>query len=185
MPALILLAGLLLSSSVQAQLEPDIRIDGDKPAGLRSADIRTAASGDTVYVFWRDKRNNDKDDILFNRSTDGGRNWLGKSEPVPGAKDVDHFRVAVWDNGISVVWKNEDGGLYSSRSLNQGGSWQNHIALVTDNKETDGLRVAVSGKYLYAVWEEIHDGEPSIYFSYSSTLGLSWMGQPQRDLRPR
>ncbi len=95
MRPIILLVGLLLSSSIQAQLVPDIRIDGDKPAGLRSADTRIAASGDTVYVFWRDKRNNGKDDIFFNRSTDGGRNWLGKSERVPEAKDVDDFRVAV------------------------------------------------------------------------------------------
>jgi hypothetical protein len=87
----------------------------DTPALNDSEEPSLAASGDCVYVTWRDTRNN-LWDIYVNRSMDRGSSWLTEdvvvdADPPAGSSSTDSYVVASGDS-VYLVWLDDRNGEY-------------------------------------------------------------------------
>lgn len=128
-------------------------------------------------------------DILFNRSHDGGRSWLGSSvrlntPPSEGSYTSRQPILALDGNqGAYVVW--EDGrhnttDLYFNRSLDGGATWLNQDVWLTAIRPgiADAykpiLRADRSGR-LYLLWTDLREARDSLWFTSSLDRGASWL----------
>ena len=94
-------------------LASDFRVDTDLTGGNAQVP-RIATTGNNVYVVWYDYRNGSKADIYFNRSTDGGANWLKSDVRLDadglGISHSFDARVASGGTHPYVVWQDRRSG---------------------------------------------------------------------------
>ena len=170
-------------------LEEDVRLDSGAPGAARSADPEICCDGEAVYVVWEDARNG-RDDIYFNRSSDGGATWLRGDlrldADAPGAAASGDPLVRCADGSLCVVWEDERDGqrdIYARRSPDGGDRWDAEAVVNTNGRGasfSDRPRIAVSGARVYVVWHDSRNGSQDIYCNASSDGGLTWMPADRR-----
>ena len=66
-------------------LDSDLRLDTDEPGAAESCGARIHCDGKKIYAVWHDFRNGESD-IHFNRSLNGGFNWLSSDVRLDSGK---------------------------------------------------------------------------------------------------
>ncbi|MHC5065891.1 MAG: hypothetical protein ACYTG5_18155, partial [Planctomycetota bacterium] len=181
---LVLFLAIFASPSI-AQKEPAMRLDTDLAGSARSSLPRMAASGDKVYVVWRDERNGIRD-IYFNRSLDGGASWLesdirlDSDDPQPGVSRV--AEIAASGDAVYVAWRDDRNGasdIYFNRSLDAGSTWlESDVRIGSDAPgvaDSGWPAIAADGQSVYLVWGDGRNSEFGVYFNCSHDGGLTWL----------
>ncbi len=168
----------------------DIKLEkGDSPSTFGSflPQIRSDNHGH-VYVVWYSSFN-DEGDILFNYSSDYGKNWqlsdirLGRGDS-PGASRPRTPQISSDNNGhVYVAWVERPDGLediYFNYSNDYGKTWQANIMRL-DTGDPPGANSSSSPQissddngHVYVTWEDRRNGQHDIYFNYSSNYGATW-----------
>jgi len=78
---------------------------------------------------------------------------------------------------LHLVWAdNRDGNyeIYYKRSSDQGTSWSQDTCLSGGSGEATEPAVATSGTSVHLVWQDDRDGNPEIYYKWSTDEGITW-----------
>lgn len=174
----------------QSWLASDVRLDSD-PAGVApSASPRLAAQGSTFAVVFEDGRSG-ASDIRFNRSLDGGRNWLPQDvrldTDAPGAGSSIAPAIAVAGNAIYAAWQDGRSGYVDvrfNRSLDGGANWMPADTRLDGGAPgvapSQGVDVGASGSNVFVTWQDGRDGRADIYVQASIDFGRTFMSRDTR-----
>ncbi|MHC5063295.1 MAG: hypothetical protein ACYTG5_04910 [Planctomycetota bacterium] len=183
----------LLASPTQAQKTPTIRLDRDPPGSAHSWSPQIAASGDSVYVVWEDRRGGPSGlsgDIYFNRSIDGGATWLAADlrldTDLPGAASSSSPQIAVIGDSVYVTWidgRNFTTDIYFNRSKDGGVTWLAADIQLDSNSpggtQSSFPQITAVGDSVYVAWAEtpIFQGnkEGGVFFNRSIDGGVTWL----------
>jgi hypothetical protein len=159
-------------------LTPDIRLD-TKLGIYATVFPQIAASGDSVYVVWRDTRNGNSD-VYFNRSLDGGSTWLPTDLKINQAGEAYDFQIAASGDSVYVTW--DYSAVYFNRSLDGGSTWlSSDIRLDSTPGINDAFRpqILALGDSVYVTWIDARNPSPTgfldIYFNRSLDRGSTWL----------
>ncbi|MHC5062766.1 MAG: hypothetical protein ACYTG5_02185 [Planctomycetota bacterium] len=156
-----------------------LRLDTDR--GIKEAGRPLlAASGSSVYVAWQDTAR----DGYFNRSLDGGQNWLPSDKKLntdpTGTSGRWDLQLAASGSSVYVTWldsrnRSHTGqvDIYFNRSTDGGDTWlTSDVRLNTDpagTAERSGPLLAASGSSVYVTWLDSRNsaqaGTADIYFN--------------------
>jgi hypothetical protein len=167
----------------------DIRLDtGDPPGESHSSPASISSDGNNIYVVWSDDRNAEfTPDIYFNYSTDGGATWQATdirldTGDAPGQNYSTWPRISSSDGNVYVAWNDDRSTLfdiYFNYSTDGGATWQ-ATDIQLDTGDSAGLgdswcpEISSSGSNVYVVWLDYRNGNPDIYFNYSTDGGANW-----------
>lgn len=151
-------------------LPAPLRLDtGDAPGANPSNVPRIAASGGTVIVVWEDQRNG-AEDILANRSADGGATWLPSALRIDtgdaaGSNFSFQPRIAMSGSLACVAWQDSRtamDNIFANRSADGGATWLG-AAVRLDTGKTAGStlsftpEIAAAGNTFVAIWEDLRN----------------------------
>jgi hypothetical protein len=142
-------------------------------------DPAIAASGNNVYVVWKES-SQDARDIWYRRSTDGGASFSGtvnlRSKTTGSLFEP---AIAASGNNVYVVWVDNITAIgvwdiLYRRSTNGGASFSGTVNL-TENTASDGeeTAIAASGNNVYVVWSN-QSGNFDILYKKSTNGGASF-----------
>jgi PKD repeat protein len=103
--------------------------------------------------------------------------------------NVDFPQVAAdGDGNVYVVWEDTRNGskdIYLNYSSDYGFTWHfSDVRLDTDSPgsadSTSPQIVCDSNGHVYAVWKDTRNGNPDIYFNYSSDYGVTWQSADKK-----
>ncbi len=185
---------LLVSAAVAlAGFTPHLRIDHEnKPTnGCKDAAITLGpsaagvGSGQPLYVVFQDDSTAGivviRSDIMFQKSTDGGRMWLPADVLVRrGESHATHPDIATDPDGDIYVVYTEQGGsgeyVYCVQSTDDGATWSQPTRV--DDKTRGGMggpRIAAdSAGNLLCAWNDQRTGSLHIWSSVSTDRGATW-----------
>ncbi len=113
--------------------DPDVAVDG---------------SG-RVHAVWQTTASGGGTDVLYSRSTDGGRTWTATPPSLPGSgRPVSRPRVAARGNTIVAVWNETVSGnehISHVYSTDGGGTWSTPGSLLNNGSQTPDPDVALDG----------------------------------------
>ena len=123
-----------------------------------SYDQKIAASGNKVYVVWKDLTTANGD-IYYTRSTDGGATFekttnLTKNNSRYSSNSP---HIGVSENNVYVVWSQPTilgYDIYYSTSTDGGATFSASQDLSRNNRDSVDPELAVSGKNVYVVWRD-------------------------------
>jgi hypothetical protein len=171
----------------------DIRLDkGDNPGANYSTKSQVSSSGSNVYVVWEDDRNGNSD-IYFNYSTNSGVTWQATAIRIdtgdsPGANWSSEPQISSDGSNVYVVWSDQRDGhpdIYFNFSSDNGATWQ-ATDIRLDTGDTAGTnsselpQINSNGSNVYVVWADYRNGNPDIYFNYSTDGGVTWQASDTR-----
>jgi len=189
----VLIAASSLAASGLAQRVPDTMPSSAQVYGTQPD---FCAANGVLYLTWMDMRNGDVD-IYFNRSTDGGRTWLGNDIRIDtgsaaGSARSSDPKIAVSGDTVVICWHDQRDGshpsissVYCNRSLDGGLTWLSTDVRV-NNGVAPGLALALNqsitcvGNEVTITWEDTRNGDRDVYFSRSLDGGATW---PANDIR--
>jgi hypothetical protein len=159
----------------------DLRVDDDVPGAAVSSMPALAADGSgRVYLAWEDLRHGDRD-ILFARSTDGGRSFgpnVRLDADDPGSGVSYHPQLLSGEAGaLLAFWRDERDGLADvlvRRSSDAGATWGPERRLdpgAPGATASRHLSVASEGGRVAAAWEEEGAG---VLARTSPDFGETW-----------
>jgi hypothetical protein len=139
-----------------------------------------AASGNNVYVVWKESSLN-ASDIWYRRSTDGGASF-GDIVSLRNKTTGSLFEpaIAASGNNVYVMWVESiaGGGVWDilyTRSTDSGASFGDIVNL-TENTASDGeeTAIAASGNNVYVSWSNFPNGNADILYKKSTNGGASF-----------
>jgi hypothetical protein len=151
----------------------DIRITN---AAGNSKGPSIAVSGTTVIVVWYDSRNG-RDEIYFQRSTDGGATWGGNTLLATGSGNSDNPFAAMSGNTIHVAWYDTREGnpeIYYNQSTDGGATWGADTRLTSAAGNSYTPCIAVNGAVIHIAWHDGRDGNEEVYYKRSTDGGATW-----------
>lgn len=169
------------------------RIDTDAPGASGSYEPAMCNSGSHVYVVWSDTRNG-TGDIYFNRSLDGGENWLPSDvrldTDIPVAGNSDQPSIACDGDRVYAAWRDERYGLFLhdiffNSSRDTGETWlPADLQLDTDGPGASGASrpaVCCAGDNVNVVWEDRRSNglTRDIRLNRSGDAGLTFYSEDQ------
>ncbi|MHC5064694.1 MAG: sialidase family protein [Planctomycetota bacterium] len=171
----------------------DLRLDTDTAGAAQSIDPQIAVVRDEVYVIWEDKRNGESD-IYFNRSLNGGANWMFTDMRLdggqPGAALSYRPRIASCGDCIAVIWldaRNGEHDVYFNHSFNSGATWlTNPVRVDTDapgSAHSFRAEIVNFAGAVYVTWQDARNGgltKEDIYFNRSLNHGADWLASDVR-----
>lgn len=143
---------------------------------------------DDIFVSWFDDRNvTTKSDIYLARSTDSGVTFDGDSRVNDDFTNWDQIRpvVATHQDFVSVIWQDmRTGGsaAYFSKSIDKGSTFSPNIRVDDGSAGAMNPTIAIDETgYIVVAWEDTRGANRSIYFSNSTSQGLSF--SPNQEVR--
>jgi hypothetical protein len=134
---------LFASSSIQAQDPPtNIQINDVDNVNANSDGIKAmAVLVDTVYTVWVDKRVNDKNNVYFSKSIDGGESFSTDVLVYNGPDSISHEFAAIAVNEVGIIqitWtaisNNEQfWNIWATHSTDGGTTFENPIKITNSN----------------------------------------------------
>jgi hypothetical protein len=164
--------------------------EGSLVTGDRPVDIAVNSLGE-IFVVWAESLTNVTHEIMLQKSTDGGENWLHSDQDFvisfPGDTRALEPAIAIDnDDGLHVVWQQRDinntVGIFYGYSSDNGESWTSQDADRTisfsDGNHAAYSDIAVdSDNNLYVVWkEQTIDGDIE---SYAVHFGKKLAGESE------
>ena len=179
---------LLLASSALAQRSPDTVVTANPtPAAYNPV---VAASGDSVFVAWMDRRDSFQlfliDNIYVNRSLDGGVTWMPNDVRVhsTNAQVTRRPSIAAAGNNVFVAWDDgrpsgTDSSIYFSGSSDAGATWfAQEVNVSSIPGLAGGAEVVACGSTVGVGWRHtMNQTSPSftdLLFSHSTDGGTTW-----------
>ena len=171
-------------------LASDLRLDSDGEGVSPSSNPRIAAEGSTFVVVFEDGRSG-ASDIRFNRSLDGGSNWLAHDvrldTDIPGAGVSLAPSIAISAATVYVGWQDARNGLFDvrlNRSDDVGMTWlSSDVRLdegVAGTGPSQAVDVCASGSDVFVAWQDGRDGLADIYIQASIDGGRTFMPHERR-----
>jgi len=156
-----------------------------------AATPRVAASGDDVYVVWRDNRNGALD-VYFNRSTDGGATFEGTDTRLDlgtAAGSSSSFAPAIDAEGsdVYVAWVDDRSGgsfdIWFNASDDRGDTWFAGAVELDDDPiphdSIDPQVLALAADEVLVGWVDFRFGFPDVLVARSTDGGATF-GSPVR-----
>lgn len=136
---------------------------------------------DEIYVAWYDYRNvTTNADIYLASSTDGGLSFSGDTRVNDDLTNWNQMYpvVAAHQDFVSVIWEDgRNGGrsAFFSKSLDKGITFSPNIQIDDALASAINPTIAVNQSgYIVVAWEDTRGANTSIYFSNSTSQGLSF-----------
>ena len=151
-----------------------------------------AASGNNVYVVWQDdylgqsvSYNKKNYDILFTRSTDGGKSFQNITNLSNNVVLSGRPIITAFDKNVYVVWMEdtpEERQIWLRKSTDDGGTFDTPINLTTVHKDYFiSMAIAAFGKDVYVVWRDFDDyGKTGSILLRASTDGGDTFGETKK-----
>ncbi|MCK5291757.1 MAG: hypothetical protein KAR39_07055 [Thermoplasmata archaeon] len=143
---------------------------------------------DEVFVAWYDYRNASTNaDIYLAFSTNGGLSFGGDTRVNDDFTNWDqiHPVVAAHQNFVSVVWQDMRSGgssVYFSKSIDKGSTFSPNRRVDDGSAGAMNPTIAIDETgYIVVAWEDTRGANRSIYFSNSTSQGLSF--SPNQEVR--
>jgi len=135
-----------------------------------------AASGNNVYVVWVDRTSGNSADILFKRSTDGGKTFGSTKNLSNNAGFSSQAEIAASGNNVYVVWVDSGPGnfnvdVFFKRSTDRGDDFDRTKNLSNNAGGSFRPHVAAYGNNVYVVWEDNTPGNFDVFFKRSTDRG--------------
>ena len=151
----------------------DERLDTDLAGAAASVLPDMCVADADVYVSWQDARNGNED-VLFNRSRDGGASWLSDDirlvTNAPGASRSLTPRLCCDGASVAVTWSDDRNGrtdVYLSWSPDAGSRWLSVDLRVDDDEPGAGHSIAPApccvGDRVVVVWSDQRHGPGDLY----------------------
>ena len=118
-------------------------------------------------------------DILFKKSSDGGKIWSEEREVCKGPNNSQP-NIIIDSNGyIHLVWARSAGippkySILYSKSQDGGKTWSEPKEIVSGIKRIFGFSVATAKGNIYIVWSDFNNPPAKIHFIKSENAGSSW-----------
>jgi hypothetical protein len=123
-----------------------------------------------VYVVYAEDPDRGSD-INIESDTPGANLSFSPEIACSGA-----YVYAVWTDTRNSV---SNGDIYFNRSIDNGATWGTDVRLNTGSTPGAAFvqtpRIASDGTGVYAVWEDRRNGNPDIYYNFSSDNGATWL----------
>jgi hypothetical protein len=163
-------------------------VDGEDEIDSYDVNMCVSNSGN-IYVAWRDDREGPSD-VWFNRSTDGGANWLPAPRRVKqGRGNATGVHMTCSGERVYVVWEDDRDGetgyenIYLNFTADGGDTWEDDDVSIDADPEgfaiSLGPRVVIGQGKVHIVWYDQIEGAPDVYVATSSNAGKSF-GVPSR-----
>lgn len=153
--------------------EPVVRLT-NSPASSTNPEI--AASGNNVFVVWRDFRDGNYE-IYFKRSADKGVSWDNDIRLTNnGSYSIDPC-IDIYTSVIQVAWSdNRDGNyeIYFKRSTDNGTNWDAVQRITNNASESNFPSINTISNNTILVWSDNRDGNSEIYYNKSTNAGATW-----------
>jgi len=148
--------------------------DGD------STDPKVQVSGNIVYVVWEDKSTGNGD-ILFKRSTDGGKSFdktINLSNNNGESTGFTGPQIAKSGSNVYVVWEDDSNGdteIFFRASTDNGAHF-GPIKNLSNEPDSDEGRasIAAAGNKVYVVYDRIELDSGELFFRASTDNGNSF-----------
>lgn len=150
-----------------------------------SQGISVSCFDSTLYASCYQIKDNNWE-IFFNKSTNGGENWVGEKRLTtdnPTSDTLcDSFDPSVlgYDSLVHLVWSDNKTGrfqIFYRKSSDFGNDWSDAMPLVTSTSWKPNLVKTKCGVRLF--WEDFREGNSEIFTKTSTDNGLSW-GEEER-----
>ncbi|HPQ45477.1 MAG TPA: sialidase family protein [Syntrophales bacterium] len=166
----------------QTWLPSDVRLNlGSGQGEKTAADPLVYASGNNVYVTWREYRywtgSYHRSGIYTNYSLNGGATWQPTDVQIDDDNSsVETYQIRVDGDKVYAVWWRlgtaED--IYFNRSLNNGASWMTPLKISMSGTANREPVFDVEGSTIYAFWNNADSSSRRIRFNFSEDGGVSW-----------
>jgi hypothetical protein len=158
-------------------------VDGEDEIDSYDVNMCVSNSGN-IYVAWRDDREGPSD-VWFNRSTDGGANWLPAPRRVKqGRGNATGVHMTCSGERVYVVWEDDRDGetgyenIYLNFTADGGDTWEDDDVSIDADPEgfaiSLGPRVVIGQGKVHIVWYDQIEGAPDVYVATSSNAGKSF-----------
>jgi len=149
----------------------------NNPGASLNPSMVASRSTSNLYVVWEHIPGNNGE-ILFTRSTDGGRTFenpisLGNNTGLNGFPQV---ALSENNTNVYVVWHDAQNGIKLRRSTDNGSTFETATRLSDKNKDSQNPQISVSqDNNVYVVWQSNHQGNNGqIMFTRSTDNGSSF-----------
>jgi hypothetical protein len=185
-----------ISTDDGASFGVPVRLDlGDPPNATDSdrPDVVITASG-TILVAFEDAREaaasgGTNEDLLCNRSTDGGQTWEAVARPLNGptsgsntSSDVDRATLCATGEAVYAAWEEDSLGgsngkeeLWFTSSSNGGATFvPARIVSGTGSEDVDDPWISANGLDVLIAYVDDSSGEDEVWTLFSSDGGVSF-----------
>jgi len=136
-----------------------------------------------IHAVWYDWTPGNGE-IYYNRSTNGGVNWIGAKRLTWSARSSYAPEIAVDSSGIiHIVWEEEDSfypnnrEIYYKRSTDGGATWSGTKRLTWSSSHSGWAAIAADASgHIHVIWNSDLSGNYEIYVKKSTNGGISWSG---------
>jgi len=165
--------------------EPNVRVDDSGSSTKEQTYPAIAVDADgNIYAAWNDRRNN-RDDIYFTKSTDGGTTFGPNLKVNDSSKNKRKFpSIAVDPRGnIYVAWHDERSGsrdIYFAKSTDGGMTFGTNTRVddtgaSASAQSIPSLSIIVDmNENIYLAWYDNRNGNNDIYFAKSTDGGATF-----------
>ena len=140
-----------------------------------SSDPQIAASGNNVYVAWRDETTGNGD-IYFKVSMDGGNSFEPTDKLARTAVVSSDPKISLSDNNVYILWRDDVAGkgVLNYRASDDGGiSFTSPQKLSLDRMNSSQAQISSSGENVYVVWRDDTTGNGDIYFRTNTVADIT------------
>jgi hypothetical protein len=179
---LLCFTGLLLTQTIVAQWEPEVRLTNAPGSSVTSYNNGKciAAKDDTIHIVWEDNRDGQYQ-VYYKRSTNCGISW-SESTCISNSNILSKQPcIAISGSLVHVFWYSEQWvgnfEVYYKRSADGGQSWEPEQRLTNAKGNSWELSASASGSTVHVVWEDCHDSlflNPEIFYQRSINGGVTW-----------
>jgi hypothetical protein len=153
--------------------KPDVRLTYDPAV---SGNTAVCAAGSLVHVVWEEQRDGNRE-IYYKRSGDEGMTW-GEDTRITDNDSLSRLPcVGASGQETYIIWQDYRDGdfeIYFKHSPDEGLTWEEDTRLTDYPGYSIFPNLTVSGTGLCVVWADDRDGNPEIYYKYSSDGGINW-----------
>ena len=130
-----------------------------------------AASGNSVYIVWKDSDSG----IYFKKSDDRGKTFGSNSiklneEHSNGSNvrqgTISDLHISASGNLVYIVWKDSNSGIYFKKSNDRGATY-GPLTILTNNTNVSHVKIMPSGNSVHIVWQDTIAGNYSIFYKRS------------------
>ncbi|MBK9334843.1 MAG: hypothetical protein IPM96_21195 [Ignavibacteria bacterium] len=144
----------------EPQWHPSISLSDDKNGSPETLGKSIASSGDTIHVLYSDFSYENRGDLFYKRSTDGGTNWQPMKKINNSKGGFGSPSIYCSGKNLGIIWiEGNDNDWYKSqvflkRSTDGGTTWEKDVSLTDKNKRASFPVIAIQNDNFYLVWSD-------------------------------
>jgi hypothetical protein len=139
--------------------------------GESKMEVATINVGDLVHTIWEDDTSGNSE-IFYKR--DGADYDPSTKKFTTNAGTSNAVAIAVSDNIVYIVWKDENGEIMFRKSVDSGATFGDAINLSNSINASGNPAIAVSGNTVHVVWTDNISTNADIFYRRSTDGGESF-----------